>query len=310
MTMENYHWRPIQDTDLAALAELDAACRAEDGPASVGEPSYETLLGASHTALLGATREGDPQIVAVGWVQVNGAQARLGGRVHPAVRRQGLGTHLLRWSETQAGALGTPATLVIRNEALNKGSAALYAQEGYARDFTENWMQNWMQRPLRDPVPAPVLPLPTVTWTAETAPQFYAAYYTSFATRRRPDTPAPPAEEWIAAYADDPDFRPDLSLLALDGDRPVGFIAAGVLHLPHTDQPVGWVSQVGVDPAWRGRGLGAALMGVVLAGFQREGFAVVGLHVNIDNPNAIALYERLGFQLVGRRAKYSKPYTP
>jgi ribosomal protein S18 acetylase RimI-like enzyme len=67
---------------------------------------------------------------------------------------------------------------------------------------------------------------------------------------------------------------------------------------------------VGVDPAWRGRGLGAALMGVVLAGFQREGFAVVGLHVNIDNPNAIALYERLGFQLVGRRAKYSKPYTP
>jgi ribosomal protein S18 acetylase RimI-like enzyme len=51
-------------------------------------------------------------------------------------------------------------------------------------------------------------------------------------------------------------------------------------------------------------------MGAVLAGFQREGFGAVGLHVNLDNPTAIALYERLGFQLVGRRAKYSKPYTP
>ena len=304
--MENYHWRPVQPADLAALADLDAACRAADGPVSVADPSYETLLGAPHTALLCGTREGNPQIVAMGWVQVNGAQARLGGKVHPAVRRQGLGTHVLRWSETQAGVLGTPETFVVRNEALNKGSAALYGQEGYAREFTENWMQ----RPLRDPVPAPALPLPTVTWTAETAPQFYAAYYTSFATRRRPDTPAPAADDWIADYADDPDFRPDLSLLALDGDRPVGFIAAGVLHLPHSDQPVGWFSQVGVDPAWRGRGLGAGLMGAVLAGFQREGFGAVGLHVNIDNPNAIALYERLGFELVGRRAKYSKPRTP
>jgi mycothiol synthase len=308
--MLSYHWRPVEPADLAALADLDAACRAEDGPVSVGEPSYETLLGAPHTALLCATREGNPQIVAVGWVQVNGAQARLGGKVHPAVRRQGLGTHLLRWGEAQAGTLGTPDTFVIRNEALNEGSAALYAQEGYAHEFTENWMQNRMQRPVRDPVPAPALPLPTVTWTEETAPQFYAAYYTSFATRRRAGTPAPAAEDWIADYAGDPDFRPDLSLLALDGDRPVGFIAAGVLHLPQGDPPVGWISQVGVDPAWRWRGLGAALMGAVLAAFQREGFAAVGLHVNIDNPNAIALYERLGFELVGRRAKYAKPRTP
>src|SRR5689334_6478655 len=108
VTMENYHWRAGQAADLEALAALDAACRAEDGPASVGEPTYATLLGAPNTALLCGTREGDAQIVAVGWVQVNGAQARLGGKVHPAVRRQGLGTHLLRWSETQAGAFGKP----------------------------------------------------------------------------------------------------------------------------------------------------------------------------------------------------------
>ena len=307
--MLSYNWRPVQPADLPALAALDAACRAEDGPVSVGDPGYETLLGAPNTVLLCGTREGEPQIVAVGWVQVNGAQARLGGKVHPAVRRQGLGTHVLRWSEAQAGALGTPETLVIRNEALDKGSAALYAQEGYARDFTENWMQNWMQRPLHESVPALTSPLPTVTWTAETAPRFYAAYYTSFATRRRTDTPAPAAKDWIADYADDPDFRPDLSLLALDSDQPVAFIAAGVLHLPDSDQPVGWISQVGVDPAWRGRGLGAGLLTSVLAAFQREGFAAVGLHVNIDNPNAIQLYERLGFELVGRRAKYSKPFT-
>ena len=57
-------------------------------------------------------------------------------------------------------------------------------------------------------------------------------------------------------------------------------------------------------PALRGRGIAAALMRALLdelaAGTQIE---KVGLTVNQDSPAAIRLYERLGFEVVGRAAR-------
>jgi mycothiol synthase len=302
--METYNWRPVTEADFPALAALDAACRIVDGPASVPDPSYAALLTAPNTTLLCAARgDGPNHLAAVGWVQGNAGQARLGGKVHPDHRRRGLGTHLLRRSELAARAAGQPGTLIIRNEVMTDGSAALYAQEGYTRDFAERWMQ----RDLGDPLPTIPAPVATESWTPANADAFFAAYDAAFSTRRRPGAPPPDRAEWIADYADDPDFRPDLSLLARAGDGPpVGFIAAGVLPIADLGQTVGWISQVGSDPAWRGRGVGAALIVAVLAAFQQEGVAAIGLHVNVDNPGAIQLYERLGFRQVGLRAKYSK----
>jgi mycothiol synthase len=301
--MEAYTWRRGIEADLPALAALDAACRVVDGPASVPDPTYAGLLVAPNTTLLCAVGGDDPEhLAAAGWAQVNEGQARLGGKVHPDHRRRGLGTHLLRWSEQAARAVGAPGTLTIRNEVMTDGSATLYAREAYTRDFAEHWMQHDLAGPL------PVIPAPVATepWTEANADDFFAAYAAAFSTRRGPGTPPPDRAEWIADYADDPDFRPDLSLLARAGDgQPVGFIAAGVLPIADLGQTVGWISQVGSDPVWRGRGVGAALIAAVLAAFQREGFAAVGLHVNVENPGAVQLYERLGFQYRGLRAKYS-----
>src|SRR5690349_2523248 len=98
--MENYTWRAVAADDLAALAALDAACAAADGPASVPAAVYRDLLDAPGAALLCASAGPAPApLVAAGWVRLNGARADLGGKVHPAHRRRGLGTHLLRWSE-------------------------------------------------------------------------------------------------------------------------------------------------------------------------------------------------------------------
>ena len=38
--MADYHWRAVTEADLADLAALDAACRAEDGPVSVPGPQW------------------------------------------------------------------------------------------------------------------------------------------------------------------------------------------------------------------------------------------------------------------------------
>ena len=95
---------------------------------------------------------------------------------------------------------------------------------------------------------------------------------------------------------DDPGFRPDLSRVVLDeaGD-PVGFVTL-------TDD---WVDQVGVVPAWRGRGLGAHLVARSVRALRRVGCTEAWLAVNVDNP-AHALYLRLGFEDAGLRARYEQ----
>lgn len=305
--MENYTWRTVQESDLLALEDLDAACLRVDGPVSVSGPAYGELLATSGVSMLCASVDSANQvekhIVAVGWTRPVGERVWLGGKVHPQNRRMGLGTYLLRWTEEQAQRLHHPSSFNIVNEALTDGSAALYAQEGYSCNFIEYWMQ----RSLLEPLPAIEPVLPSVAWNDANAAQFYTAYIEAFRERRQPDAHIPEAHEWIGEYVEDPDFRPDLSLVALDDGKPIGFIMAGVMHIADLGTTVGWVSQVGSDPAWRGRGVAAGLIVQVMRSFKQEGFDAVGLHVNANNPGAIRVYERLGFVLTGRRAKYSKP---
>jgi len=61
---------------------------------------------------------------------------------------------------------------------------------------------------------------------------------------------------------------------------------------------------IAVDPKWRGKGIGRALLS---AGFDRllmTAAKAIFLEVAEDNPAAIALYRRSGFTPVGRRGAY------
>ncbi|MDX2205606.1 MAG: GNAT family N-acetyltransferase [Hyphomicrobiaceae bacterium] len=57
---------------------------------------------------------------------------------------------------------------------------------------------------------------------------------------------------------------------------------------------------IGIAPPYRDKGLGARLIGSVLAAARARGLSRVSLHVRADNARAIRLYERLGFQHEGR----------
>lgn len=67
-----------------------------------------------------------------------------------------------------------------------------------------------------------------------------------------------------------------------------------------------WIVQVGTTPSARGAGIGAALTAKALRRMRAGGESEALLDVNVDNPGAACVYERLGFARIGRRARYER----
>lgn len=64
------------------------------------------------------------------------------------------------------------------------------------------------------------------------------------------------------------------------------------------------ITNVAVDPGWRRRGIARALVGHMLEDARRRGIAQVFLEVRPTNAEALGLYERFGFRVIGRRRGY------
>ena len=62
-----------------------------------------------------------------------------------------------------------------------------------------------------------------------------------------------------------------------------------------------YVANLGVAPALRGRGIGAALLRHQEAAAVRDGRSTYALDVAVNNPRARGLYERLGFRVTAHR---------
>ena len=64
------------------------------------------------------------------------------------------------------------------------------------------------------------------------------------------------------------------------------------------------ITNVAVHPDWRRQGIAGGFLGAILEDARRRGITLVLLEVRPNNAEALALYERLGFQVVGRRKGY------
>ena len=64
------------------------------------------------------------------------------------------------------------------------------------------------------------------------------------------------------------------------------------------------VTNLAVDPAWRGEGVGRLLLGTLLVHHRASGARRAFLEVRPGNVEARRLYRSLGFQEVGRRRGY------
>ena len=285
--MSSLAWRPVVEADLTALHHLAACCLERDGglPHLAGEPMLRrSFLGGPGIAGTDETGE----VVAAASVFLDGAGHRTAtGLVHPSARGQGHWEALFAWCRERSGG----SLLRVAVETTSPEWDELAADLGLVRTFAEHVMRHDL-----DDVPRVRRPegLRVARWTAETAPLFFEAYRLSFA--HRPGVPGPPLEEWVAEVSTEEGFRAASSRVVLDGaGSPVGFVT--ILD--------DWVDQVGVVPAWRGRGLGAHLVARSLRVLRKNGCDSAWLTVNVDNP-AHDLYLRLGFRDAGLRARYAE----
>ncbi len=89
-----------------------------------------------------------------------------------------------------------------------------------------------------------------------------------------------------------------LWLVALDGERVVGYIGS------QTVLGEGDMMNLAVAPDYRRMGIGEGLVNALVAALNERGAARLALEVRASNAPAIALYEKLGFVVAGRRPNY------
>jgi len=103
---------------------------------------------------------------------------------------------------------------------------------------------------------------------------------------------APPPAEVLAFVRSN--IASDVAqFVALDDDRVVGWCDI-LPEWAHALQHRGSLG-MGVLPAWRGRGIGRALLSASLEKARNRGLTRVELEARVDNDAAIMLYERAGF---------------
>ncbi len=305
-TTPGLSWRSLQAVDIGAIVALSTTCLAVDGGHTWGATDdyiHEHYLPALPGSSIGAF-EKDGRLVASAAMQPthtkNEYRATIVGQVHPDHRRRGFGTFLLRWSTAEASKLLAACSpdrahvLQLTTEMLTEAAVHLIERRGFTQQFAEDVMR----RDLSAPIPDVLLPpgIKFATWSPALADQFFAVYQAAFRERAiAAGYPAWSQEEWIAwLETDDDTFRPDESLLATQDDIPSGFIVCAD----------GWIVQMGVIPERRGLGIGSALVIEALKRFRAAGGDHVLLDVNVNNPSAARVYTQLGFERVGRRARY------
>jgi GNAT superfamily N-acetyltransferase len=267
--------------DLHELRALARACLDADGglPLLTDDGLLRARLRRGESREI---RTDDGVLVAAAAVTVDEDGAATSGLVHPAHRGRGHGRDLLGWAVDRAA--GVPLTVTCEN--VSPAAERLYARFGLTRVFAEQVMRHRLKSAPAVPAPDGVHFVPV----AEARPSdLFAAYAGSFGDR--PGFPDPDEQEWLDELAEDDEWRRDVSTVALDENgAPIGFV--NVLG--------SWIDQVGVVPAWRGRGLGAHLVVRALGALDGEAW----LNVNLDNP-AGELYASLGFERYGVRGRWT-----
>jgi mycothiol synthase len=275
--------RALVDDDAAAVAALISA----EEERLYGRPGR--LTGADILMFLQYAKEAwvweeDGRMVASASYGVHGDAAEFRGVV--ADKGRGLGTEIVERGEAFA-----------RTEGVRKIHAGVPEPDAAARALLESHGYREVRRfyhmaiELDAEPPEPVLPAGLVV--DELRDDEYEAFYETLneAFAEHWEWHPKPYEEWIERrQGQHRDEQGPIWFVVRDGDE-----LAAVTRNDADVAGGGYVGAIGVRPAWRGKGLGRALLQRTFAEFWRRGTTRVTLDVDSQNETgAVALYERVG----------------
>jgi phosphinothricin acetyltransferase len=110
------------------------------------------------------------------------------------------------------------------------------------------------------------------------------------------ETAAPTWERWDASHL------AEHRLVATADDVVVGWAALSPVSDRRAYAGVAEHS-VYIDPDHRDRGVGTDLLDALVAGAERDGYWTIQTGIFPENAASIAIHERLGFRIVGRRQR-------
>lgn len=332
-------WRAPTPADVPAWRALLLAVEAADDPGEVlTEADLADEFAASWLYPEANARfafEPAAACVAFGWVQCRPQHERthrinLWGEVHPAWRRRGLGSALLSWLLARGEAAhlelddDQDALLTVNVDAGRADLRGLVDAAGLelVRSFVE--MRCDLGEPrATEPRPAEARPteprlasglpdgLELVRWDSSWDEPARFAHNAAFADHWGSAPMSP--EVWQDDGIGERGVRRDLSCLAVDGEEVAGYLLAA--SYPQEWLTLGWseawVKTLGVQRAWRRRGVASALLATALAAFSAEGFDRAALGVDTDSETgAVALYERFGFSSTRRIDTWGRRLPP
>lgn len=313
-------WRRATLDDVDALTELNAALAASDHPEWT-ETREETEEELRHSWMNldtdSAVAEADGRLVAYG-LQVlppepeSIVRSIAFGGVRPSHRGRGIGRALLAWHRERArqqfaaSDLALPAWHMLYVEERNPSGLRLAERAGLP---LVRWFSK-MQRDLALDIPDVALPagLELATPSAVDLERLRVARNDAF---RDHWGSQPSSVEGWTSFLDQDTFRPDLSVMALDGERVGGFVLTQVYEDDFEAQGYrgGYIPLIGVVRDHRGRGIAPALIAETLRRHRAAGFEKVALDVDSENPSgALGLYTRLGFEPDSRSVAFVEEF--
>ncbi len=318
-----YSWRPVTREDLPSIhrmmEEIDRADRVEwTGSMDSLEQDFDDPCCRPDTETMASiTAEGE--IVALARVSAipepqEEAAAHILLDAHPGHRGRGLEPFLLSWAEARArqrladSPAGLPRLIRAHTIAHKEDRIRLLEETGFAmaRCFFR------MRRDLGLPVPeAPRID--GIEYRAY-APQMKRAMMDAVNATFVDHWGFEPVTEdlWAHHFSGNKDFRPDLSIAAVEGERIAGYTLA-YLHKEENHRlgiTQAWIGLIGVVREWRRKGLATALLLRSMRMFREAGMTHAVLGVDSESlTGALGLYERVGFETVLRVLVYSRDVT-
>lgn len=240
------------------------------------------------------------------------AVGHLGFRLHPDVRGKGLEKDLFAWAGDRTLAVARSqdcaAQLRVSCRDDRHDLLALYAEAGF--EFERRFVR--MGRSLAEPIPNASLP---EGFSVISGDQIDVAAWVEMHNQTFIDhwNFHPLTVEQANHYLTDPEYRPELDLVAIAPDGTYAAFCYSHIYEEENrafQRQTGWINILGTRRGYRRLGLGRAMLLMGLQRLQAASMTTALLGVDSQNPNqAYQLYDAVGFQKRFASSGYVKPLS-